>query len=352
MKTEGKILSFYFFCIFLFLFFENSSYAHSIRKQISSYTDNQGLQRERLKLDLTADIDHYGKIISSSTYNVAVSRDYYNFDEEYSNDYIRDVYNLETKIEDSVTLTAIQGWSKITESRLTFGFTKDQAIASRTGGVGLSRWLWYESLQASVDISKTMVKRPTFEILDEDSDILSPPTRQNSTGITTSLKHLATTTTIADYSFAYFDTNDRPPVRMYSLGIKQFIPPTTSAIHTKLSRAINKGQITQDTTYGEVDAWIWELSFLQNLWKGAMSKIAYRYYKEDEISRVNKNHYVRGSDTISIGFAQELPKGAVDSLKNSSLTIETSATRYLTNKLENGEKLAANIYEIRLLSKF
>ena len=167
-------------------------------------------------------------------------------------------------------------------------------MRARTGGVGLSRWVFKENLQLSADVSRTLVESPVFETLGADSDVVAAPPVVTSTGTALGAKVLATPTTVTNVSWTHTEANNRPPANIYGIGVKQFITVTDSAVHFDAFRAVNRGRVTTATTYGEVDAWIGEAAFLQTLWRNASGRIGYRYYREDETTRVDQNEFVRG----------------------------------------------------------
>jgi len=321
-------------CLSSLLFITGTLGASTLSQEVGAYRDNQGTSRDRAKFDLNYQLVHSRAGLTASSYNFVASRDIYEKSGT-DDEYMQDVYGSNQRINDAVSLAAAQTWQKLTETRVMAAETNDQVVKSRTVGLGASHWFWNETLQTSLDISRTQMQRPVFEILDEDSDIISPPPRLQSTGVTVGAKNLATTTTLMSYAVTHVETNDRPPANTYSAGVRQFIVPTRSAVHGSLARAVNRGRITTKTAYGEVDAWLAEVAYLQTLWRGARSRLGYRYYREDETSRASKNEYVRGSDTYSLSLAQEL----------GDKVIEVAASRYFTNELEDGTRIAAGIVE-------
>lgn len=324
------------------------AFAHAVRNRRSAYSDNDGVKRDRYKMDVTVDLDHEGAILTKTVYGLSASQEQYQKDDITGDEYSKQIYGSRRRKTDALALSTTQTWSKVTDSRVFASYTTDGVMHARTGGFGISQWFWRENLQLSLDVSRTLVEQPVFETLGADSDVVSPPSLITSTGTTVSSKYLATPTTISTLSFTHVEKNDRPPANIYGFGIKQFVPKTQSAVHLDIARGFNQGRVTNRSDYGEVNAWIAELAFLQNLWRGSSAKAAYRYYKEDETTRVENDEYVRGSDMVSLALAQELTKTPI----SLPLVVEISGARYKTNDLGEGEKLSANIFELGLLAKF
>jgi hypothetical protein len=326
--------------------------AHSLRSRIASANASDGTSRQRLKSDLNISLSHQSSVLSQSSYVVSASRERYVKDDISEDEYLQDNYGSGERQTDAVSVAANQTWSKLTDTRAMAGFSSDTVTKSRTAGLGLSRWAMRENLQLSLDVSRTVVEQPVFEVLGADSDVVSPPGLINSTGVSVAAKILASPTTVTSLSYTHIEKNDRPPTHVYAGGVKRYVPFTKSAVHFDLARIFNQGRVTTKSTYGEVDAWIAELAYLQTLWwRGAQAKASYRYYREDEVSRVEGDEYTRGSDLVGMNLSQELTKKMLDSL-SAPLTVEASAARYRTNELDDGKAIVANIYELGLLAKF
>jgi hypothetical protein len=317
-------------------------FAHSVRQQVSNYENSEGLSRSRLKLDLNLNFSHSYEKISGTAYSLSGAQERYAKSDISDDEYSKKIYGSRSRVTNSFALSSTQTWQKLTDTRVVVAGSKDLQITSETAGLGVSHWFWKETLQLAVDVSRTLVKRPVFEVLGEDSDIVSPPPTLSSTGTTLGFKHLTTPTTIVSGGVAHVETNERPPENSYNGGVKQFIPRTKSAVHGDVSRIVNRGRVTSKSSYGEVDAWTADLAFLQTLWKGGLSRLSYRYYQEDETTRVRKDELRRGSDTFGVNVAQDLD----------DKTLELAAYRYFTNEIREGERVAANVYELGFLARF
>lgn len=321
--------------------------AHTITQKLGSYQDNGGMQRERVAFDATVDGAKNRGALTDSSYSLSLSQDTYQDHDVAEDDaYTKEVYGEGYRVNDAASVSATQTWDRITETRVMGAYSTDRHVKTRSWAAGASEWTRHETVRVGFDLSRTIVEQPFYEILDYDSREVGNPTIASSTGATVSVRHLATSTTIMDYSASHVATDNRPDSNSGTVGVRQFVPPANGAVHVSATRAVNRGYIGTDTSYGQVDAWIVDTAWLQNLWTGARARLGYRYYKEDETTRVYEDEKVFGSDTVSLGFSQEIPKGAVDNLPG-PLTVEAAAARYVTNT-----NVAARSYEVGVAAKF
>ena len=314
-------------------------YAHTVRTHASNYSDNQSVKVWRFSLDSTLKYSHTGEWLSGTNYSLFAAQDYMKGTPSPVEENIKEEKKYDRTKTNTFTLSAGQTWGKLTETRALFSAIDTASSKSRTGSIGVSQWFWHETFQGMIDISRTMVSRETNVYTDVDVVVIEPAPKVNSTGLTLGLKHLASSTTILQYNYTLIHPTDRPDTHTYSLNIKQFLPFWNHAIHVDASRAINRGKITEETTYGEVDAWQWQGSYLISYWEtGLTSKVYYRYYKEDQVTRAYSNELVFGSDTYGLNLAYSAL---------SNLIVETGAALYKTNK-----KTKANIYDAGVQYKF
>lgn len=320
--------------------------AHALRQKVAGYRDNQGLSRERLSLNTTVDAGAGKSGLSDSNFQLLLQRDQYRLESMEERKYEEEIYGSSFRVNNTATLGANQTWDKITETRVMGSYQTDGEVRARSFSGGASQWLNHETVRLSFDVSRTIVERPLFAILDFDSETVAEPTLATSTGASVGLRHLATPTTIVDYGTSRVESVGRPASQSGTVAVRQFLPPLRGALHAGALRALNRGYISNDTTYGQVDAVSYDAAYLQNLWRGALARVGYRYYKEDETTRAYADEKVFGSDTISAGLSQELPKGAVDGLSQ-PLTVEISGARYLTNT-----GIAATTGELGVTARF
>lgn len=317
--------------------------AHSLKLSRGAYDDSDGLTRERLGADAQVEAGRGPAGLTGHTYKLSFLRDSFAEEDLEDDDYTREVYGSEQRVQGTATLSATQTWNKTTETRALGSYASDGKVTTRTFGVGASQWMPGESLRIGVDFSRTLVDQPLFQVLDYDSELVGAPSRYSATGSTLGIRHLATPSTILDYALSYVHNEHRPATKVGGLQLRQFVALLKGAAHAGVTRADNRGAIDTTTDYGQVDAWTYEGAWLQHLWQGAQGRLGYRYYREDETTRAYEDERVFGSDTASLGLAQELDERTA----GVPMVVEAIAARYLTNS-----KLAATTFEVGLTAKF
>lgn len=262
-----------------FLLVAATAQAHSVKQELGRYEDTEGRTRQRASFGLNADVPNYGPQMSAASLAVNVTRD-----ATVEND-PEDENLILNGVNQAWSLTATQTWQKITDTRVLSSFSQTGESTARTYGAGASQWLFHESLRLDFDVSRTMIDRPPAAYLDYDSEEVLLPSVVTNTGFSVGVRHLATPTTIMDYTASEVVSEDRPPAYTGGVAGRQFIPPTKSAIHVSVARSYNRGAISRNTSYGQVDAWIGEAAFLQEMWSGAHSRVGYRQYREIEVTK-------------------------------------------------------------------
>lgn len=319
--------------------------AHSVKQKAGTYTDTQGRERQSLQMDLGYEGKPRGTV-SASSLNVTAGHNNYVLNDEAYSDYYKQIYGSPTYRQNTLSVAGNLTWDRLTDTRVLASMQTDGKISSRSFGGGASQWYRHETIRVSYDISRTIVEQPEFRQLDYDSQEIGNPTLLTSTGATVALRHLATDTTIMDYSAAYISNDNRPATITGTVAFREFFPTLDGALHGTATRAYNRGYIGLDTTYGQVDAWFVEAAWLKNLWKGASGRAAYRYYKEDETTRAYEDETVFGSDMYAVSLVQEITKKMVDGI-SVPLQVEAGAAKYLTNI-----GIAANSYEMGVSARF
>lgn len=321
--------------------------SHSVKQSFGTYEDNGGRDRQRIGLSMGLDYEHQSEWLSSSNYGINATRDYYQnkraADEDSKNE--RQLYQGGQRVNDSFSTNIAQTWSRLTETRILGAVSKDETVSAKTAGLGVGRWFVHEVLQVNVDVSRTFVEKPPQETLDLDAEVITLPANVDATGTTLGIKHLATSKTIANYSYTQVLATDRPPAHTMAAGVRQFIAPLNGALHGNLARMLNRGPVSTETKKGEAAAWQGEIAYLQNLWQGARVRLGYRAYVEDEVTRASQSEKTYGSDTVSLNAVQEIPKGALAGGR--PMSVEAGASRYVNN-----DRVSANTYEMGLAAQF
>lgn len=317
--------------------------ADSFKVSRGLYRDSQGLTRERLAADAQLELTPVGGPVSAHSYKLGFFRDAFAEDDISENDYAREVYGSERRVQGTVAATAVQTWRKLTETRLLASYASDRKVTTRTIGVGASHWLPGESWRVGLDLSESFVDQPLYQTLDYDSQLVGRPPHDRATGTSLTVRQLATPSTLLDYLLSYVYNRSRPPTKSAAVQLRQFVSPIKGAVHAGVTRAYNRGSIDTRTDYGQVDAWTHEIAWLQHLWTGAQARLGYRYYREDETTRAYEDERVFGSDTVALGLAQDVER----SLAGKPMVVDIVAARYVTNTA-----LAATTFEVGLTAKF
>ena len=319
---------------------------HSIRQKLGSYADNQGLVRRHISYDFSFLSEQRRGQLTGSTLDLSLSRDQYGETSITEDEYKRAVYGTRQQQRFGAEVATSQIWNRLGETRVLAAYNSDGQVSSRSWGVGASQWINHETIRLSIDLSRTLLERPFYGVLGYDSELEAAPTTASSTGATIGVRHLATPKIMIDYTGSYIHMENRPSTEAFGVKIRRFLPRLHAALHGEGVRVYNRGWISTKNTYGQVDAWIGELAWLQHLWQGAQGRVAYRYYREDEVTRVYQDHQVFGSDLITVSVSQKLEARRWTQLSG-DLTIDGAASRYLTNT-----DVAARTFEAGVTAHF
>jgi hypothetical protein len=305
--------------------------ADTVRQRMGLWSDTQGTERVRGVVDGQHDFDAERFGLSSTAFSWTLSRDELHLGDEAWNNYEEEIYGSPERTLSSANATFSQTWDKITDSRVGLGWSSDGKVVSRSGSVGVSRWFAGENFQVALDFSRTLTERPRFPVLDYDFAVVDPPTRRDFGGVSLSLRQLASPTMIVLAGASWWESNDRPPLRVYTAGFRKFLPPLRAAIHASGARAVNSGTLTTESMDGELSSWQSELSWLQQISQQLRGKLSWRAYREDETTRAYGDELTFGSDLFVLGFARDLPRGFVAGV-NMPVTVELNGTRWISNK--------------------
>lgn len=313
--------------------------ATSVRQQYGQYRDNLGQTSDRWQVDGNVDIQHQAAGLRSSNVSLSIARDFYRKPESSESRHAAD----------EATLGYVASFNKLTDGRFVISSTRDQNTHSVTGGTGFSRWFYGESLQASVDISRTWLNRPAEQVVGYQFDIISPPPLVQSWGANVGVKHLATPRTVVKYSLAKMVNNERPDAEVYSFEVRHFFPALRGAGRVLASRYLNRGRIEQTTLYGQMHAWMAEMQWQQELWGLSSGKIRYRWYREDEVSPKDGANVVLGSDLVSLQLKHPV---SVERSSQPTVFLEGGISRYVTNDIDDqGTRVSALAVELGMTAK-
>jgi hypothetical protein len=285
-------------------------------------------------------------VLSGQSINITVLRDQYLRSSVVDDEYARRFYGSGYRVMQTASLQASQTWARTSDTRQVLTFASDGVVTFRNGGIGASHWLFHETVRIGVDLLRMTVEQPEYRILDFDSQEIGIPPLVTSSGTTVTVRHLATPTMIMDYTAQWILADNRPPMTSWGVAARQFIPLVQGALHGGATRAMNRGTLTLDTTYGQVDAWILDGAYLQTLGRRTHAKLGYRFYREDETTRVYADELTIGTDRLVLALSHDIPKGTMENVAV-PLTIEGAVSRYLTNT-----QLVARSFEVGVTGRF
>jgi hypothetical protein len=325
-----------------FTLVSQEAFSHDVNQQISTYRDNQGQARHGVALGLT--VDSILQDVEQSLSLIINRQDIvYNADSDTRDEELDQIEDAHIQNR-GANLRATHTFGSSTETRSMVAYSTDGKNRAQSFGLGFGRWLSGDLLRFAIDFSRTVDDRTTTETLDYDGETISPVTQGKTTGAILSLRHLASPTTIFDYNVGQIVTNDRPPANFGGIKVRQFIEPLNGAVHLAGNRSVNRGTISTQTNYGEVDSWLATLALLKNLWRGGLFKIEYRYYQETEITRAYKDLKWFGSDAVASSFSQSFAPGVIT---EKELLLTLKHAKYVTNTA-----LDATMLEIGLSARF
>ena len=311
--------------------------SHSVSQKVGGYSGTDGGQRRQVAVGMAVDTPTGGSLSASQIYlDLKEERTFLPPEKKEA------LGRKEQR--HSINMVATQVWDKITETSVIASGSRGEDLKNRTLGLGVKQWFHKETFRYAIDVSRTVVEQPYIETLDYDSELLIPPPVGESLGANVGLRHLASPKTVVDYSISHVAQEGRPPSYAGGIAVRQFIETFDGAVHVNGTRALNRGPIGTQTTYGQVDSWTTETAYLQNLWSGAAARFGYRYYRELEITRAYEDHLQLGTDAVSVGFTQDIDD---QDLVPTPLSIQAAGSRVLTNT-----DLAATTFEVGLTAKF
>jgi hypothetical protein len=234
------------------------------------------------------------------TTNVNFSGSYTNVSRHINDSSIVQIWNGRDEIDQrSGSVSANQDFFKKAGISIKYGKNVSQIGDSKTWAIGLYQWFLLETLQVNLSKTKVTSNQSSISTIDRDAYRIITPTNIQGETTTIGLTSLITTKTIFSASYAQIIRNDRPMARNYSLGVKQYIQQTESALHVNLSYFINEGEIMPTTLQGEITSQSLDTQWHQKAFHKFVFLFGYRYYAEEETPRaVNTNKINRGSDYI------------------------------------------------------
>lgn len=307
----------------------SSVMAHEVGQRLGGYKASDGESRSAGGMSGTIDHGAFGSSpLTSASYNVDAGVERIRYDSIVGNKYMEENFPTGSKIQKNASLNTSHTVQKLTDVRVGGTWSSDNVTSSKSASAGMGHWWFSDTIQTNLDVSRTVTDRPYDFILDYDAERIDLSPQVNSGGATVAIKHLATPTTIWGTSYTRVESSDRPRLDAYSAQIKQFIPAWAASVHGTVTRIINTGTVSTNTTSGSLAGSQAELAFLKSLWQGASSRIAYRFVREDEHTRAYGDHLVYGADSYTAGISQDIRKGVIT---DRAMTASAVATRYMSN---------------------
>ncbi len=315
------------------------AHAHSFEQNIGTYQTDNGLQRHRWQTNIALDIPHNAPETSSQI-SVGYLGDNYLDKRVDSQEYMQANYGDSERTNHSGNITYNFTWNKLNTLRVGGNTSSDGVAKSSGANIGYSRWLFSESWRVSLDVTRSWFRTPQIIYPDQDLDLVETPAKIAEYSGSFGLRQLMTPTTMVDYLFTYASTNNRPDTQIYGMEVRQYIKPWRGAFHVEAARGINVGEITTRTHYGEVKAWQFGAAYLQDF-DIAQLKVAYRAYREDEVTRAYHDELILGTESWSAAVTRNF------GLDQRKMTVKLGVGRYKTNT-----NIAANTIEVGAITRF
>lgn len=218
-------------------------------------------------------------------------------------------------------------------TELSIGGTRSwDSITSMTSmRFGVGHWFLGDQLRIGVFGADFKTIRPIDSFLDYDSVTINLRPEVTSASAGFNLKAILNPKTILTGDYSVTRSSERPILRAWAIGIKQYFDNCDCAVHGDAARIINLGKLDTNMANGELTGSQWTLAYLQSLYSKAHARIAYRYAREDEFTRAYGDHLVFGADSYVAAFSQELEGINIGGLERTML-VDVAATRYIHNK--------------------
>jgi hypothetical protein len=219
---------------------------------------------------------------------------------------------------------------KRTEVSLSGSSFGDTVSASSGGRLAIGQWFFGDQLRFGVQGQKIIQKRPEQSFLDTDGVTVNLGSRVITDVGGVSIKAIMNPTTIVTADYNRVVSTNRPVLHAYAGGIRQFFPGCECAVHGEAARVINLGQISTNTSNGELVGTQFSIAYLQSLPGNVNGRLGYRYAREDEYKRAYADHLVFGADSYSAAVSKEMTGGLVGGAIK-SLTADLAVNRYIQN---------------------
>ncbi len=307
--------------------FSSRSMAHEIDQRLGRYSSSDGESRVMAKFTGRADAPAF----SGGDGQMSLSLSAQSESVENSDKYMQTHFEEGIRRETSFGVDLLTTVAKRSEVSLGGSVAGDTVTKSKSVRASVGQWFIGDQLRVGAAGSKSVTERPVDSFLDYDSATVALAPRVESSSGSLNIKAILNPRTIASGDYTVVSSSERPLLRSWSVGLKQFIDPCDCAVHGEAARVINLGKLDTTMSVGELTGTQFTVAYLQSLWKNAHSRLSYRYAREDEFTRAYGDHLVFGADSYVAGLSQELDNVTVAGAERPVL-LDVAATRYIHNR--------------------
>lgn len=307
--------------------FSSTSMAHEIDQRLGRYSSSDGESRVMAKFTGRADAPAFAGGDGQVSLSLSAQSETIKNSDKYMQTHFEEGIRRETSFGVDLLTTVAK------RSEVSFGgsVAGDTVTKSKSMRASLGQWFIGDQLRVGVSGSRSVTERPVDSFLDYDSATVALAPRVVSSSGSLNLKAILNPRTIASGDYTVVSSSERPLLRSWSVGLKQFIDPCDCAVHGEAARVINLGKLDTTMSVGELTGTQFTVAYLQSLWKNAHGRLSYRYAREDEFTRAYGDHLVFGADSYVAGLSQEIDDVTVAGAARPIL-LDVAATRYIHNQ--------------------
>jgi hypothetical protein len=325
-RTDTRI----FASVFVYLT-ASPAICHEVGQHLGAYQGSDGESRSMARFDGRADAPTMASGALNASFNLGATIEKIRYDDWSNNKYMTSNFPEGQRVDRNFTADSIWTLNKRFEFQAGGSSSGDgvTSTSSRWGGVG--QWFLGDQLRVGVKAQLSETDRPADSKLDYDSKTIYLSDRVTSQTGSVALKAILNPLTIVTSDYALTQSSERPPLRSYGAGIKQFVPMCECSFHADAARVINLGKLDTTMSTGELTGTQVTLAYLQTLTTRTHGRLSYRYAREDEYTRAYGDHLVFGADSYTFAIAHEEPKIRINGAER-PLTMDLAATRYIHNQ--------------------
>jgi hypothetical protein len=301
--------------------------AHEIDQRLGRYSSSDGESRVMAKFSGRAEAPAFAGGDGQASLSLSAQSETIKADDKYMQTHFEQGIRRET----SFGVDLLTTLAKRSEVSLGASVAGDTVTRSKSARASFGQWFLGDQLRVGIAGSNSVTERPIDSFLDYDSVTVNLPPRVVASSGSINLKAILNPRTIASGDYTLVSSSERPLLRSWSVGLKQFIDSCECALHGEAGRVINLGKLDTRMSVGELTGTQFTVAYLQSLWKNAHSRLSYRYAREDEFTRAYGDHLIFGADSYVAGLSQELDNVMVAGDARPVL-LDVAATRYIHNQ--------------------